>query len=333
MTNDPAATAKRPVLSEAAGVPETLRALARDVVGEGRAALSDPSLADTEAVHEFRKAMKRWRAFLRLLQPYLGDEGRRMRLEAAELARGLAGARDAGITLDALADLGKGEQTLSPRTTKTIVARLEALRAQAEGATLTPETRARIDQPLAIAAEQIKYWPLATLSYRDLATELTEGYRRARDAIPRDWTAADPETLHDVRKRVVVHRYQMEIIEPLWPRFGQFWVGEMQRLRERLGHCQDLVVLARLTEPHQLLARWRSRLAPLIAARRAQHVGAAARIAGRLFADSPKAFRRRLLALWDDEAAAGPPAAAAAPPTPAAPPPHSSQRNSRVPER
>jgi CHAD domain-containing protein len=320
-------------LSQATGVPETLRALAREVIAEGRAALSDPSLADTEAVHEFRKAMKRWRAFLRLLQPYLGDEGRRMRLEAAELARGLAGARDAGITLDALDDLGKGEQKLSPRTAKTIVARLDAMRAQAEVATLTPEARARIDQPLALAAEQVKFWPLATISYRDLATELTEGYRRARDAIPRDWNAADPETLHDVRKRVVVHRYQMEIIEPLWPRFGQFWVGETQRLRERLGHCQDLIVLARLTEPHQLLARWRSRLAPLIAARRGQHVVAAARIAGRLFADSPKAFRRRLLALWDDDVAPAAAAASASPATPAAHPPPHSLRNGRAPGR
>jgi CHAD domain-containing protein len=110
--------------------------------------------------------------------------------------------------------------------------------------------------------------------------------------------AADPETLHDLRKRVVIHRYQMEIIEPLWPRFGQFWVGEAQRLRERLGHHQDLIIFSQLTAPHQPLARWRSRLTPLIAARRADHVHTAARIATRLFADSAKAFRRRLLALW-----------------------------------
>jgi CHAD domain-containing protein len=112
--------------------------------------------------------------------------------------------------------------------------------------------------------------------------------------------AADSEALHDLRKRVVVHRYQMEIIEPLWPRFGQFWVGEMQRLRERLGHHQDLIIFSQLTAPHQALAHWRSRLTPLIAARRADHVHAAERISARLFIDAPKIFRRRLLALWDE---------------------------------
>jgi CHAD domain-containing protein len=134
-----------------------------------------------------------------------------------------------------------------------------------------------------------------------VASELSNGYRRARDAVPKDWMAADADTLHELRKRVVIHRYQMEIIEPLWPRFAQFWVGEAQRLRDRLGHHQDLVTFAHLTNPHQPLVRWRSRLTPLIDARRAEHVRAAARIATRLFADSPKAFRHRLLALWEPD--------------------------------
>jgi hypothetical protein len=96
-----------------------------------------------------------------------------------------------------------------------------------------------------------------------------------------------------------VHRYQMELVEPLWPRFGKLWIAEAQRLRERLGSHQDLAVLAALTGPHQVLAPWRSRLAPLIAARKAAHVEASRRLAGRLFAERPKAFRRRMLGLWD----------------------------------
>ena len=38
---------------------------------------------------------------------------------------------------------------------------------------------------------------------------------------------------------------------------------------------------------------------PLIATRQRAHVTAGARLAGRLFAEKPRAFRRRLLALWD----------------------------------
>src|SRR5262249_7570713 len=114
-----------------------------------------------------------------------------------------------------------------------------------------------------------------------------------------DWATASEEALHTLRQRVVVHRYQMELAIPLWPKIGRAWVGEAQKLRDRLGHHQDLMVLRALTEPHQPLAPWRSRLAPLMAARQAEHASGAARVARRLLAEKPKAFRRRLMSLWE----------------------------------
>jgi hypothetical protein len=89
------------------------------------------------------------------------------------------------------------------------------------------------------------------------------------------------------------------LVEPLWPRFGRMWTEEAERLRERLGRCQDLEVLRRLTAPHQPLARWRSRLTPGCGERSSALAQRAARIAHRLFAERPKAFRRRLEALWE----------------------------------
>jgi hypothetical protein len=71
-------------------------------------------------------------------------------------------------------------------------------------------------------------------------------------------------------------------------RFVKMWSGEAQRLRDRLGRHQDLLMLASLMAPHQPLARWRSQLVPAIAERKAAtHVAAAARIAGRIFVDKP----------------------------------------------
>ncbi len=101
-----------------------------------------------------------------------------------------------------------------------------------------------------------------------------------------------------MRKRVVIHRYQIDIIEPLWPRFVKMWSGEAQRLRDRLGRHQDVLMLAALTGPHQPLARWRSHLAPAIDERGAAHVAGAARIAARIFVEKPNALRRRLAAMW-----------------------------------
>ena len=281
-------------------VGDALRAVAGDTLAEARAALEDTANSDAVAVHDYRKAMKRWRALLRLLEPFLGDDGRRLRAQARDCARELAGARDAQSALEALDDLFDKETPLSPRTIASIRGRLDAIRLGAEAATLTQEVRARLIGALEAAESAVADWPLDAITFSELARELTETYRRARDDCPsKDWREVPPDTLHDLRARVVAHRYQMELIAPLWPKFGKLWVAEAQRLRDRLGQFQDLSVLQGFTAPHQPLAPWRSRLTPLILKRRASHAKAAQRMAGRLFAERPRAFRKRIEALWD----------------------------------
>jgi CHAD domain-containing protein len=288
----------KPAIRPDAAVGGALKAVARDILGEALAALDDPEKSDAVAVHDYRKAMKRWRALLRLVIPFIGEEGERLRTEARDLSRELAGARDAQAALDALDDLKDPEKSLSPGTMASIRRRIEEIRQAAEETTLTEATRGKLRASVTTAMLAVGTWPLDHTRFSAVAAELAEHYRRARRAMPSDWHQAASEDLHELRSRVVVHRYQMELIEPLWPRLIKLWVGEGQRLRERLGAHNDLATLGGFVAPRQPLARWRSRLLPLIAARQEAHVGAAARLAGRLFAEKPKAFRRRLEELW-----------------------------------
>jgi CHAD domain-containing protein len=297
---------QKPGLRSQNRVGGALRETARHILAEARAAIEDRNRIEAVAVHDFRAIMKSWRAFLRLVEPFLDQEDRHWRTEAGDLARALAGARDAQAALDALDDAEKhtASHRLSSGSWESIRARLESLRQEAETAGLTPAMRSRIAASLDRADARVEQWPLDALTFADLARGLAHGYRRARGLIPKDWRAADADHVHELRKRVVVHRYQMDIVAPLWPRLGRCWVREAQKLRTRLGRHQDLAVLARLSEPHQPLARWRSRLHSVIAQRQAEQVAAAGRIAARLFAERPKAFRKRLEALWDSVEAA-----------------------------
>ena len=290
--------ADRPAVRPDVAVGEALKAIARDTLSEARRALEDRQKPDALAVHDYRKAMKRWRSLLRLLQPFLGEDGRRLRTEARDFARELSGARDAQSAIEALEDLLEAEAALSPRTIASIRGRLDEIRLSAE-ATLTQAVRARLIVGLENAAATIDSWPLDQLTFAELARELTRTYARLRKDAPKDWRTAEPEVLHELRSRAVVHRYQMELVVPLWPKLGRVWVGEAQRLRDRLGAFQDLSVLQGFTIPHAPLALWRSRLTPLILARQGTHAKAAQRIAGRLLAERPKAFRRRIEALWE----------------------------------
>ena len=286
-----------PALRSDVAVGEALRAVARDILAGARTAIAKADKSDAEAVHDFRRAMKRWRALLRLLEPFVGEDARRLRDEARDLAGALTGARNAQSALDALADLQKHGLALSPRSAATLRKRIEEI-ARAAETTLNADMRLRLASALDAAETAIERWPLHLVTFDNVADQLTRFYRNTRDMIPEDWPAAEAEELHELRKLVVIHRYQMDIVEPLWPRFAKMWTGEAQRLRDRLGKHQDVLMLASLTGPHQPLARWRSRLAGDIAEQRAAHVAGSARIAARLFVEKPNTFRRRLDAMW-----------------------------------
>lgn len=277
---------------------DALATAARSIIADARRALADPELTDADAVHEVRKALKRWRALLRLLAHPLGELADQMRMEARELMRALSSARDAQSSLDALTDLRKAEVPFSATSLETIGQRLDAIKDAAEQTGFTNEMRQRLSRYLDYATLSLERWPIKAIDFDTVADGLISTYRRARQLIPDNWAEADAEHLHDLRRRVVEHRHQMDLMEPLWPRLGQVWAEEAQRLRNRLGACQDLAVFVALTAPHQPLAPWRSRLTPLVAARRGTHLKMAARLAGRLFAEKPKAFRKRIAALW-----------------------------------
>jgi CHAD domain-containing protein len=291
--------AEKPALQPNAAIGPTMRAIGGHMLAGARMALSDPERSSQDAVHDFRRAMKQWRALMRLLAPFVPD-AERWRIEARDHARSLAHARDGQAALNAFDDLLKKGLVLSERSTATVRGRIEALRGSEEAAVLTPELRDAIVAWIDDAAAAVESWPLDPFDFSAIAAQLAFCYRNARRHLPADWSLATPEELHALRRRVVDHRYQMELIEPLWPRFGRMWTEEAERLRDRLGKCQDLAVLERLTGPRQPLARWRSRLTSACEERRIALSQRAARIARRLFAERPKAFRRRMETLWEE---------------------------------
>ena len=289
----------KPALQPKAAIGPAVRAIARSILAGARAAVVDPERPSGDAVHDFRRAIKQWRALMRLLEPFIPNASG-LRREARDHARSLAHARDGAAALMAFDGLiDKGSLVLSERSSSTIRGRIEALRDSGEQAVLTPELRDRIVSWLDTAAAAVAQWPLDPFDFSSIAAQLTVGYRNARQQIPSDWSNASGEELHTLRQRVVDLRYQMDLIEPLWPRFGRMWTDEAERLRGRLGQCQDLEVLKRFTEPHQPLSHWRSRLTPAIAERSTALAHRAARIAHRLFAERPKSFRHRLESLWE----------------------------------
>src|SRR5690606_30880780 len=149
----------------------------RDILAEARRAIDDPALSDAEMVHDFRKAMKRWRAMLRLMEPLAGADARRLRDEARDLARELAAARDGQAALNAIADIASNAgDSLAPSALATMRRRLESGRAAAETIAVTESTRERLRAALEGAARAVERWPLASIEFSQIADALGDGY-------------------------------------------------------------------------------------------------------------------------------------------------------------
>src|SRR5579863_10029089 len=132
--------ADKPALQPRAAIGPAVRAIAGHILLGARATLSDPERSSQDAVHDFRRAMKQWRALMRLLEPFIPDAVR-LRQEARDHARSLSRARDGQSALNAFNDLVKNGMALSERSTETIRTRIEAIRASEEHTVLTPELR------------------------------------------------------------------------------------------------------------------------------------------------------------------------------------------------
>src|SRR6201987_6017004 len=230
----------KPAIRPDDAVGDALKAVARDILADALAALDDPEKTVASAGKDYRKAMQGWRALLRLIIPFIGEEGERLRVEARDLARELAGARDAQSALDALDDLKDPDDTLSKSTRAVLRGRIEEIRAAAEETTLTDAMRGKLRASVTTAYLSVGTWPLGHVGFSAVAGELAEHYRPAREPAPADGHGAWSEELHRLRQRVVVPRYQMELVEPLWPRLTKLWIAEAQRLRARLGARPDL---------------------------------------------------------------------------------------------
>src|SRR2546430_14155203 len=170
---------EKPALRPSVAVGEALRGVARDILAEARAAIEDSTKSDADAVHDFRRAMKRWRALLRLVEPFLGEEARRLRDEARDLAHALTGARNAQSALDALADLEKHGLALSAPSVAGLRQRIDGIREAAE-TQLNPDMRLRLGSAPDPAALVVERWPLHTPTFDAIPGQPTPFIRARR---------------------------------------------------------------------------------------------------------------------------------------------------------
>lgn len=251
------------------------------------------------AIHGARKDLKKLRGLLRLVRDELGEktfkaENRRYR----DAGRLLAGSRDAEVRLETLLALRHEFGDLPAAAVERWEGSLETERDELAAA-LRQGTDGRIERATeAIEAghDEIRQWSLETDSWALVKPGLTQSYGEGRRALSR--VLADPsvENVHEWRKRAKDLWYQLRIVHDAWPELLGPAVDQAHRLAELLGDHHDLALLAEDLRRRDLGERGAFESA--IEQRQGELLDPALALGRRLYAEKPKAFRRRIGAYW-----------------------------------
>ena len=277
----------KPALQPKAAIGPAVRAIAaHDPCGRARGAdRSGDFRASTRCtISPHHKAMARAHAAARTVHP-----GCRAAAAGSTRSRPLAvGARDGQSALNAFDDLVEKRHgavgTLDRHHPRAASKRSAAMKNRPCSPRNCATRSSSGSMPAAAAIEQ---WPLDPFEF-GRSRPLTAGYRGARQSIPQDWSRRAPRMHHaaPARRRPSLSdgagRAALAAARPHVDRRG----GAAARPARR---CQDLEILSALTEPHQPLAHWRSRLTPACTSARPSSSYRAARIG---CGCSPKSPRR-----------------------------------------
>ncbi len=268
----------------------------------------ESSIPPERAVHETRKALKRLRALMRLLEGEIGSKrATRERAVLRDAGARLAGTRDAEVMVQTLETLVRRHPRKlgSRRGVKELRRHLQhEHRTAAAQALGDAATRAQVAEELCALRARVAQWKLADRSAARLVRPGLEhiyraGRRGRRRALRRK---PDPRAMHKWRKHVKDLRYALEIIDVHDPSDAgaNRRIAKLARkadgLGEVLGEEHDLMLLAEKVRSHKPLKRRKRthrQLLRAIVRRRARLREQALHDGKRLYERKPKRFVRR----------------------------------------
>ena len=254
-----------------------------------------------EAVHDARKDLKKARSLLRLTRAAIDrDERRRENKALRDAGRALSSARDAEVMLQALDDVADHFVGQVPQTTFEAIRRhLDSERDAARQQMFTAGLPGQTADKLKSVRARIDDWPIRRGEWKALEPGLLRSYKRGRKAMATARSARTVEALHEWRKRSKDLWYHLRMLKPLSPGIVAGQAKEAHALSDLLGDDHDLAVLrGTLASGAGGLAVDLDAVIELIDRRREQLQAEAFRVGGRLYAESPKAFGRRLHSYW-----------------------------------
>ena len=301
-------------------VDAELRRIACAQIDKATAELSEAGSDRDEAIHDARKRLKKLRGLVRLAgagaKPFVRSENRRWR----DAGRALSALRDRAALVEAADALEArfAEEVANDEVATDAFAHLREAMARREDGNASERDAAVRETLLALAegrrAVESLHLPAHGRGRAAAARGAEQTFAHARRALGQAARTREADDFHELRKQMKYYAMHLKLFGPLWPEAMDALREAADRVAEDLGRDHDYAVLrAAVAAKPEHFGR-RADLDVVIALLD-RHQGElrerALEGAGRLLAERPKAFRRRLARLYD---------LAAARPDPDAPP-------------
>jgi CHAD domain-containing protein len=287
-------------------VEKGFRRIAREQLDAALAELAAQQIAPS-GVHECRKALKRLRALVRLASPALGQAKARQRAKAlGEIARLLSARRDQAVMLETVAKLASEGGPDAAHILAPLRAHLVASVGE-QPKPLDGDSAAKARMLLLQEAKKFSRARFKKRGFAALEGGLETSYRQARKALKNAYGEPSDEAFHSLRKAVQWHWRQMSLLARAWPDEFAVRVAAARELSQLLGDDHDLAMLIGATATAEKLTSDEKETIVALCHGQQHALRAAAEFrVGRLFAEGPKAFIKRMRAYWDFARAGSP---------------------------
>jgi CHAD domain-containing protein len=156
-----------------------------------------------------------------------------------------------------------------------------------------------VAEDLKAARTRIPQWRLRPGGWRAIEPGLLRSCRRGRRAFRKAQDDPTTERLHDWRKRAKDYWYHLRLLTPIARGTMKGQAKDAHQLSDLLGDDHDLAVLREtLLKAEPALPVDLDAVIGLLDHRRGQLQAEAMLLGERLYAEKPKAFRRRMHAYW-----------------------------------
>jgi CHAD domain-containing protein len=256
-----------------------------------------------EAIHEARKSVKKIRGVLRLVQPELDGAYRAEVARWRELGHSLAAFRDADAMVETYDNLRKKYSGEIPRGALNSMRRALVKRSkEAARSNRAREVMQKVADGLTEGGLRACQWPLKEEGFDAIGPGIERTFKRGAKAFRLASKLPTPVNLHDWRKRVKEHWYQIRLLEDRWTGKIKKRESRLKDLEDALGEDHNLVVLLNLIKQNSRLYGTPEtlRLFRRLANRYQKELRKEALSLGEdIYKEKPSEFIKRIEQLWE----------------------------------